>query len=203
MDFSGSGFSKDAMGVGAGDAASGEDGESTHFLGELDEGTKLGDAGFGGGGSTRGEDATDPQGCKPTEGRGLVGDEVEGTMEGEGEILGGEKETKGGLDVDVAIGREGTTDDGGRTCGHGLVDVAFHDAHLRLGIDKVAFTRTDEDVDEQVGIDVAQLTDETDGRCESIQRERRAEFYAPGSAFDGSDRRGKASAAYFECIHFL
>lgn len=59
MDFRGSSFGKDAMGVGTSDSASGEDGESTHFLGELDEGTKLGDAGFGAGGSTGGEDATD------------------------------------------------------------------------------------------------------------------------------------------------
>ena len=37
MDFGGSGFGEDAMGVGAGDTTSGEDGKPTHFFGEPDE----------------------------------------------------------------------------------------------------------------------------------------------------------------------
>ena len=66
VDFGGSGFGEDAMCVGARDAAAREDGKTSHFLGKLYEGTELGYASFGGGGSARGEDASNAHGRELT-----------------------------------------------------------------------------------------------------------------------------------------
>ena len=72
---------------------------------------------------------------------------VESAVEGDLHILGGIDETAAKRDVDVAIGSQCTDNYAIGTESVGKVDVAEHRFGLSFVIDKIAFARTDEDVE--------------------------------------------------------
>lgn len=104
-----------------------------------------------------GEDAGDAEvgdGVKRSEG---IGTDIEGTVEGDGTVVPGSEHTLDGGYIDTTVGIEGSDDDG--------VDAAFaavrerdgeaaqtayagnHSLHFIVGIDKIAGTAADEDID--------------------------------------------------------
>ena len=165
------------------DATAGEDDDVICCL--QDELTQSRDAGFCCGRATRSEDATDAEDSELFKSSGLVGNEVKGTMEGEGQPIS--SADKAGRDGQVyrVVWKEGTTDNGGSTSLHGGMNVLLHHEDFCLIIHEIAFTRPDEDVNAQRREAAAKLCDGGDRGCKTVQREGGTEFYAGGAASDG------------------
>ena len=164
----------------------------------LHEATEDGDADLGGGGTAGGEDAAHAEGMELTEGAEGVTDAVKGAVEGEGEAGGGTDEASRSILINRTFRGEGTADDGGGSGIDGRTDVRLHHLQLRLGINEVAFTRTDQDMDEEVGEPTAQLTDETDRGRQAVQRQRSTELDATCAALDSGLGAAEAPATDFE-----
>ena len=145
VDLGGTGQVEDAAGVGGGDASAGHDDDAA--VGLKDELAKQGDAGFGRGGLSGGEDTRAPQGDDVFECLIRVAGMVEGAVEGDLHTLGGINETTAKRHIDVAIGGEGADDYAISSELVSEANVAEHRFCLGFVIDKIAFTWTDEDVE--------------------------------------------------------
>ena len=145
VDLGGTGGVEDAAGIVGSDASTRHDDDAS--IGLKDELAEQGDAGFGGGGLSRGEETRAAQCDDVLEGLIGVAGMVEGTVEGDLHTLGGIDETTAKRHVDVAVGGQCTDDYAIGTEMVGKADVAEHRVGLGFAIYKIAFTRTDEDVE--------------------------------------------------------
>ena len=145
MDFGGTSGVKDAAGIVGRDASTGHDDDAA--IGLKDELAKQWDPGFGSGCLSGGEETRAAKGDDVFEGLIRVAGMVEGAVEGDLHTLGGIDETAAKRDVDVAIGSQCTDNYAIGTESVGKVDVAEHRFGLSFVIDKIAFARTDEDVE--------------------------------------------------------
>ena len=168
VDLGGAGGVEDKAGVGGGDTGTGHDDEAAAGL--EDELTEQGDAGFGSGGLSGGEEARAAEGDDVLEGLEGMAGAVEGAVEGDGQALGGFDEPTAAGEVDVAFGRQGSDDHAIDSELTGEAYVAEHRAGLGFAIDKVAFARTDEDVEPQA-FDAACGFDESGRGGEAVELE--------------------------------
>lgn len=198
MDLGSTGGVKDAASISGGDASTGHDDDAA--IGLKDELAKQGDAGFGRGGLSGGEETRAAQGNDVLEGLiGVVG-LVEGAVEGDLHTLGGINETAAKKHVDVAIGGQCTDD---YAIGSELLseaNVAEHRFGLSFVIDKIAFARTDEDVEFQA-LDTTSALDRFSRGSEPVKFEGRAEFDTLGTALSGCLGAGEVACTYFEGWH--
>ena len=198
MDLGGTSGVEDAASISGCDASAGHDDDASFGL--KDELAKQGDAGFGRGGLSRGEDTRAAQGDDVFEGLIRVAGMVEGAVEGDLHTLGGINETAAKRDVDVAIGGQCTDNYAIGTESVGKVDVAEHRFGLSFVIDKIAFARTDEDVEFQA-LDTTSGLDRFGRGSETVKLEGRAEFDTLSTALSGCKRAGEVAGAYFEGSH--
>ena len=198
MDLGGTSGVKDAAGIVGRDASAGHDDDASFGL--KDELAKQGDAGFGRGGLSGGEDTRAAQGDDVFEGLEGVASLVEGAVEGDLHTLGGINETAAKRYVDVAIGGQCTDNYAIGTESVGKVDVAEHRFGLSFVIDKIAFARTDEDVEFQA-LDTTSTLDRFGRGSETVKLEGRAEFDTLSTALSGCKRAGEVAGAYFEGSH--
>ena len=145
VDLSGTSGVKDAAGIVGRDASTGHDEDAA--IGLKDKLAEQGDAGFGGGGLSGGEETRAAKGDDVFEGLKGIAGMVESAVEGDLHILGGIDETAAKRDVDVAIGGQCTDDYAINSESMSEANVAEHRFGLSFVIDKIAFTWTDEDVE--------------------------------------------------------
>ena len=198
VDLSGTGGVEDAAGIVGSDASTRHDDDAS--IGLKDELAKQGDAGFGRGGLSGGEETCAAQCDDVLEGLIGVAGMVESAVEGDLHILGGIDETAAKRDVDVAIGGQCTDDYAISTESVGKVDVAEHRFGLSFVIDKIAFTRTDEDVEFQA-LDTTSALDRFGRGSEPVKFEGRAEFDTLGTALSGCLGACKVARTDFEDSH--
>ena len=145
VDLGGTGGVEDAAGIVRSDASTGHDDDAA--IGLKDKLAEQGDAGFGSGGLSGGEETRAAKGDDVLEGLIGVAGMVEGAVEGDLHTLGGIDETTAKRHVNVVVGGQCTDD---YAIGSEMVseaNVAEHRVGLGFVIDKIAFTRTDEDVE--------------------------------------------------------
>jgi hypothetical protein len=198
VDLGGTGGVEDAAGIVGRDASTGHDDDAA--IGLKDELAKQGDAGFGSGGLSGGEETRAAQCDDVLEGLIGVAGLVEGAVEGDFHTLGGIDETTAKRHVDVAVGGQCTDD---YAIGSELVseaDVAEHRVGLGFVIYKIAFTRTDEDVEFQA-LDTTSALDRFSRGSEPVKFEGRAEFDTLGTALSGSLGACKVARTDFEDSH--
>ena len=145
VDLSGTSGVKNAAGIVGRDASTGHDDDASFGL--KDELAKQGDAGFGRGGLSGGEDTRAAKGDDVFEGLKGIAGMVESAVEGDLHTLGGINETAAKRHVDVAIGGQCTDDYAINSESMSEANVAEHRFGLSFVIDKIAFTWTDEDVE--------------------------------------------------------
>lgn len=147
VDLGGTGLVEDAAGVGGGDASAGHDDDAA--VGLKDELAKQGDASFGGGGLSGGEEACAAEGDDLLKGLKGIAGMVEGTVEGDLHALGSFDEAAAKRDVDVALTGQCADDYAIGSELVGKTDVTEHRAGFGIVIDKIAFARTDEHMEFQ------------------------------------------------------
>ena len=198
VDLSGTSGVEDAASISGCDASTGHDDDASFGL--KDELAKQGDPGFGSGGLSGGEDTRAAQGDDVFEGLIGVAGMVEGTVEGDLHTLGGIDETTAKRHVDVAVGGQCTDD---YAIGSELVseaNVAEHGVGFGFIIGKIAFTRTDEDVEFQA-LDTTSVLDRFGRGSKPVKLEGRAEFDTLGTALSGSLGACKVARTDFEDSH--
>ena len=198
MDLGGTSGVEDAASISGGDASTGHDDDASFGL--KDELAKQGDAGFGRGGLSGGEDTRAAKGDDVFEGLKGIAGMVESAVEGDLHILGGIDETAAKRDVDVAIGGQCTDNYAIGTESVDKVDVAEHRFGLSFVIDKIAFARTDEDVEFQA-LDTTSALDRFGRGSEPVKFEGRAEFDTLGTALSGCLGACKVARTDFEDSH--
>ena len=198
VDLSGTSGVKDAAGIVGRDASTGHDGDAA--IGLKDELAKQWDPGFGSGCLSGGEETRAAKGDDVFEGLIGVAGMVEGTVEGDLHTLGGIDETTAKRYVDVAVGGQCTDDYAIGTEVVGKANVTEHRVGLGFAIYKIAFTRTDEDVEFQA-LDTTSAFDRFGRGSEPVKFEGRAEFDTLGTALSGSLGAGEVASAYFEGSH--
>ena len=145
MDLSGTSGVEDAASISGCDASAGHDDDASFGL--KDELAKQGDAGFGSGSLSGGEETRAAQGNDVLEGLIGVAGLVEGAVEGDLLALGGFDETAAKRPVDVAVGGQCTDDYAISSELVSEANVTEHRVGFGFVIDKIAFARTDEDVE--------------------------------------------------------
>jgi hypothetical protein len=198
VDLSGSGGVEDMAGIGGGDASTGHDDDAS--IGMKDELAKQGDAGFGSGGLSGGEETCATQGDDVLEGLIGIAGLVEGAVEGDLHTLGGFDETTAERHVDVAVAGQCTDDYAISSELVSETDVVEHCVGFGSVIDKISSTRTDEDVEFQA-FDVTSGSDGFGRGGEAVEMEGGAEFDTMGAALGGCLGAGEVAGAYFEGSH--
>ena len=198
VDLSGTGGVEDAAGIVRRDASTGHDDDAA--IGLKDELAKQGDAGFGSGGLSGGEETRAAQCDDVLESLIGVAGLVEGAVEGDLHTLGGFDETAAERYVDVAVACQCTDDYAINSESMSEANVAEHRVGLGFVIDKIAFTRTDEDVEFQA-LDTTSALDRFGRGSEPVKFEGRAEFDTLGTALSGCLGACKVARTDFEDSH--
>jgi hypothetical protein len=198
VDLSGTSGVKDAAGIVGRDASTGHDDDAA--IGLKDELAKQCDPGFGSGCLSGGEETRTAQCDDVLEGLIGVAGMVEGAVEGDLHTLGGINETAAKRHVDVAIGGQCTDNYAIGTESVGEANVAEHRFCLGFVIGKIAFARTDEDVEFQA-IDTTSTLDRFGRGSKPVKLEGRTEFDTLGTALSGCLGAGEVAGAYFEGSH--
>ena len=198
MDLGGTSGVEDAASISGCDASTGHDDDASFGL--KDELAKQGDAGFGRGGLSGGEDTRAAKGDDVFEGLKGIAGMVESAVEGDLHTLGGIDETAAKRDVDVAIGGQCTDDYAINSESMSEANVAEHRVGLGFVIYKIAFTRTDEDVEFQA-LDTTSALDRFGRGSEPVKFEGRAEFDTLGTALSGCLGACKVARTDFEDSH--
>ena len=198
MDLGGTSGVEDAASISGCDASTGHDDDASFGL--KDELAKQGDAGFGRGGLSGGEDTRAAKGDDVFEGLKGIAGMVESAVEGDLHTLGGIDETAAKRDVDVAIGGQCTDDYAINSESMSEANVAEHRVGLGFVIYKIAFTRTDEDVEFQA-LDTTSALDRFGRGSEPVKLEGRAEFDTLGTALSGCLGACKVARTDFEDSH--
>ena len=198
VDLGGTSGVKDAAGIVGRDASTGHDDDAA--IGLKDELAKQWDPGFGSGCLSGGEETRAAKGDDVFEGLKGIAGMVESAVEGDLHILGGIDETAAKRDVDVAIGGQCTDDYAISSESMSEANVAEHRFCLGFVIDKIAFARTDEDVEFQA-LDTTSALDRFGRGSEPVKFEGRAEFDTLGTALSGCLGACKVARTDFEDSH--
>ena len=198
VDLSGTSGVKDAAGIVGRDASTGHDDDAA--IGLKDELAKQWDPGFGSGCLSGGEETRAAKGDDVFEGLKGIAGMVESAVEGDLHILGGIDETAAKRDVDVAIGGQCTDDYAINSELVSEANVAEHRFGLSFVIDKIAFARTDEDVEFQA-LDTTSTLDRFGRGSKPVKLEGRAEFDTLGTALSGCLGACKVARTDFEDSH--
>ena len=174
----------------------------------LDEFGQQGASAHGVGGVAGGENALDAEGGDAAAGIERVAADVEGTVKGDGAAgVPGVQQTADGRLIDIALGGEGTDDDGVHTALTAVgqadaevaaeADAACHGFYFFGGIYKVACAAADEDI--HGNIDCSEgVADILLGRCKAVSGKVFAEFNARSTRQLGLTGIGCALAATFK-----
>ena len=145
VDLSGTGGVEDAAGIVRRDASTGHDDDAA--IGLKAELAKQWEPGFGSGCLSGGEETRAAKGDDVFEGLKGIAGMVESAVEGDLHTLGGIDETAAERHVDVAVACQCTDDYAINSESMSEANVAEHRVGFGFIIGKIAFTRTDEDVE--------------------------------------------------------
>lgn len=196
MDFCGGGGLNDTTSIAAVDTATRQNDDSAGGL--LHQLTQERDAGLGRGGLTGSEDTGTTKVDELFQGILRPVAAVESPVEGDGTAISSSHPAAGGFEVDIAARRKGTHNDAIGPGTNGGTNVTLHQRHLLGRIDEGTFDRSDQDMDAEVGVTLADGLKQSDAGREAIQRESLAQLYAPRATKNGLTYAVEGAATHLE-----